>query len=285
MQLSVVFVAQGGPLEVQASLLAASLDRLGWEGLSLTAAIPSAPHDRPPSPHTLGFLRSLGVNLAPIRNPIAPDYPIGNKLACLVIPTPSDDLLFLDSDIVCLREPGARFWSPACQFAARPTDFADITAADWDEACQWLGQPKFELDQHSCISREPIPAYFNSGCVAVRDPIALYDRWVHFARLLNDKERLPFTRPFLDQISLSFALRELNWRLHHLEQIDHLTAPVFPIDALDLPFAAHYHETIHVLGDAFLASIVSQLKSEYAGLDEILSADPFLGCIPKATDS
>jgi hypothetical protein len=57
------------------------------------------------SAETLAFMHDFGVRSVPITNRINNEnYPIGNKLACLGIDTPTDKLIFLDSDILCLRE-------------------------------------------------------------------------------------------------------------------------------------------------------------------------------------
>ena len=101
MRFSVRFVCQGGGLDRKAAVLAASLRRNLVGDHELIAAVPSDPWFEPPDPEVVAFLDRLGVRREPIESPICREYPIGNKLACLLLPTSCDKRVFLDSDVLC----------------------------------------------------------------------------------------------------------------------------------------------------------------------------------------
>lgn len=126
MSLSIAFVCQAGDLEAKALLLAASLRR-ALDGPGGGAAGPR-PESGPdveliaclPTPEarfgrvadaTRAALQALGVRTESIRNPLADDYPIGNKLACFDLPTTAACRLFLDSDVLLTRPLAAAWWN------------------------------------------------------------------------------------------------------------------------------------------------------------------------------
>jgi hypothetical protein len=102
---SFVFVCQAGELEIKSMLLATSLQRFLRCNYELVAAIPQPTSQWGQiSASTQALMQTLGVRSVPITNSIDLNYPIGNKVACLGIESSADKIVFLDSDILCLRE-------------------------------------------------------------------------------------------------------------------------------------------------------------------------------------
>src|SRR5829696_3659607 len=89
-----VFVCQAGGLENKSLLLAASLKRHLRCDYELIAAVP-APAERwgTLSHDTEGLLKEFGVRVEPVTNDVDPDYPIGNKVACMRLATRADRLV------------------------------------------------------------------------------------------------------------------------------------------------------------------------------------------------
>ena len=99
-----VFVCQQGELEIKSMLLAASLKENLRCNYELIAAIPQ-PESRwgKISENTEKLIKKLGIRKVEIENQIDLNYPIGNKVSCFGIESGADKIIFLDSDILCVR--------------------------------------------------------------------------------------------------------------------------------------------------------------------------------------
>ncbi len=184
MKYSFVFVCQQGELEIKSLLLAVSLKRYLRCDHELVVALPQ-PEALwgKPSDATLRLLESSGVRLVPIGNPIGRDYPIGNKLACLGIETTADKIVFLDSDMLCLREfHHARRFELA--FNAKPADLRTFGSepGEWSRVYAAFGLDVPAVPVLATVSGEAMPPYFNAGMIAVRRDAGLGSRWVECAR-------------------------------------------------------------------------------------------------------
>ena len=124
-----VFICQQGELEIKSMLLATSLKRYLRCEYELVAAIPEpATRWGSISKNTLDLIQTLGVRTAPVINRINENYPIGNKVACLGIETQAEKIVFLDSDILCLREFAPEFNAP---FHAKPDEKLSFFSQAW----------------------------------------------------------------------------------------------------------------------------------------------------------
>ncbi len=282
MPLAFVFVCQGGPLEPKALLLAASLRHFASAGHQLIAAIPDYPEVAPPSAAGVDFLRQLDVRLVAIGNSLDVSYPYAHKIECLGIATGGRRLVFLDSDILCLRQCVDEPALQAGEFAARLTDTCDIPAQRWREIYRFCGFGEPRFDHVAVVTGEPMPLCFNSGVFAVAQPARLRRAWLELAAQLNDPARFPETRPFLDQISLPLALQREGIEPQLLGTGQHWPSAIIPVDLLQPPLFAHYHDSCNLLGDTVLAGTAGMLLRRYAGLQPLLQADPFLGLLRPA---
>ncbi len=159
-----LFICQQGELEVKSLLLAASLKRFLRCEHELIAAIPTpAEQWGAPGELTRKLLQEMGVRLVSIHNDIKPVYPLGNKIFCLRVPTAADKLVFIDSDILCLREfhDEPRFAIP---FNAKPADLATFSSAvkPWRAVYKAARVAMPTLRMPMTVSGEYGPPYFNS---------------------------------------------------------------------------------------------------------------------------
>lgn len=271
-----VFVCQGGPIEPQALLLAASLTHFIRCDAEIVACIPEYPEVKAPTDEAIAFLHLLGVRIETITNPVDSSYLIANKMACLKIDTDAELLIFLDSDMLCVQEFHGSSLLEGSEFSARLTDFSDLSMNEWKAIyayCKW-GTPT--LNYKSMVSREAIPLSLNSGFLAVKNAGKFQRTWVNWAIKLNDRLRFPKTRPFLDQIALSFTVMELGLDIQLLDQTYNYSSAIYPIDHHQLPYFVHYYESIHLLGDTFLSDIAHSLMEKHSELRSLLKADSFL---------
>lgn len=268
-----LFVAQAGELEVKAALLAASLRRNLRVPGEVVACVPE-PAERWGAllDATRALLTKLGVRLAPIRNEIADDYPIGNKVSCLRVPCDADKLVFVDSDVLCVSEfrDEPRFGLP---FHVKPADeatFDDPRA--WKRAYATLGLPMTEARIVTSVSGETVPPYYNAGWIGVDAAAGFGDAWLDACRRIDAKWGIPRKRPNLDQIALPVAARKLGLETDVLDERYNFPAHRKPIDGARLPFFAHYHKPQVIRREPILTDLVRSLCDEEPALGDLLRA-------------
>ncbi|MDR3389385.1 MAG: hypothetical protein P4L92_20265 [Rudaea sp.] len=269
-----VFVCQAGELEIKALLLAASLKRFLRCSYELVAAVPTPASvwgELPAS--TVELLRSLGVRIEAIVNPVDPDYPIGNKLACLGIATTAEKIVFLDSDILCLRE----FHDEPClasAFAAKPADLRTFSASaeDWRPmyAAARVNMPTLRLP--TTVSNEFGLAYFNSGVIFADTRADLGAAWIECARAIDAEPALRPHRHWLDQISLAIAVHQRGLGYASLDEAWNFPAHLKPLRA-PLPVFCHYHWPRVLRSEPVLRAVVGELLREYPPIAQKLAVD------------
>lgn len=272
-----VFVCQAGELEVKSLLLAASLRRHLRCDYELVAAIP-----RPeaiwgtPSAATLALLHRLEARTAAIENPIDAGYPIGNKLACLGIETAAGKVVFLDSDMLCLREfeGGRRF--ERSQVNVKPADLATFGSdpARWRAAYGACGLEVPAQRVCATVSGETMPPYFNAGFVAALRASSLAAEWIACARILEGDPSVPDKRPWLDQIALPVALARLGLAPDYLDERYNFPAHLKPLDPDNLPWFCHYHFPAVLRREPLANNLVIELADEYPELRSAISSTP-----------
>jgi hypothetical protein len=259
-----VFVCQAGELEIKALLLAASLKRFLRCDFELIAALPTpASTWGELAPETRGLLQQLGVRIEPIVNPIDPDYKIGNKLACFDVPTRADRVVFLDSDILCLRDLG----EPDClrvPFAAKPADLRTFAAGAeaWQPLYAAAGVDLPQLRLPTTVSGEFGLAYFNSGVIFADSACGIGKAWIDCARTILQVPAMREQRHWLDQVSLAIAVHKLGLAYSGLDERFNFPAHLKPVPD-ELPFFCHYHWP-HIIGrEPLLMDLVRDLAGEY----------------------
>lgn len=270
-----VFVCQAGPLENKALLLAASLKRYLRCEHELIAAVP-APAERwgTPAADTPEMLAKLGCRIEPIANLVADDYPIGNKISCMLVKTSMDRLVFIDSDIL-LRTPfdGA----PAFDFplAAKAVDLANLT-----EHRQWrraYAAMKLKLPDDrvaSTVYGQLVHPYFNAGLIAADPASGFGQAWLDACRAVDRKWGVRLKRPHLDQIGLPVAIRKLNLPYTCLEERYNYPVHLKPIDYRRPPIFAHYHSPDVLRREPILVDLARELCDEHPILKKRIEVDP-----------
>ncbi|MCK5521602.1 MAG: hypothetical protein KAI83_00585, partial [Thiomargarita sp.] len=269
-----IFVCQQGELEIKSMLLAASLKRYLHCEYELIAAIPQ-PTTRwgSLSKNTLNLMQTLEIRSAPITNRIDENYPIANKVACLGIKTPADQLVFLDSDILCLRKFSPPFNAP---FNAKPADLATFT----DEVSRW--QPVYDLFQLplpterviSSTSNQLMLPYFNAGVIAVQNDLGFAPVWEECCRRIDAESSITNKRPWLDQIALPIAVKQLNLKHHCFDERFNYPAHLKPLPKSPQlsPFLCHYHWASVIRREPRLNQLVKELAETYPLLKTLILA-------------
>jgi hypothetical protein len=273
---SVSFVCEPGRLEAQALLLAASL-RSTWPELELVAAVPRA---LPAA--TTQALAALRVTELKITNPLASDYPIGNKLAALGIGAGDGLRVFLDSDMLCL---GGWDWRVLTShpLAAKPSDLATFGSdALWRELYARFALAPPTQRVLSTVSQQLMHPYFNAGMLATTRAAELAAEWAQICLAIDAMQDIHPRRPWLDQIGLPIAAARLGLAVRSLGEAWNYPAHIKPL--LDVPSIVHYHVPAVIAREPALVERVAALLAHYPPVAAVVQADAAWQPVAKALE-
>lgn len=259
------FICQAGELELKALLLAASLRYYNPNlQAELVAAIPDESLWGEVSASTKALLNRLAVRIEPITSPFGNEYPIGNKFSALAVTTTADVTVFLDSDILCLRAFNEQDLATN-GLLAKPADFNTFSydQTQWQQAYSLCGLPLPEERVLSTVSQELMLPYFNAGVIAVGDGAKFSECWMAVARAVDADEKISNKRPWLDQITLPIAAKQLGYKISCLTEAYNFPAHVRCLDADRLPALCHYHWPRIVEQEQVLSNLVMQMASQH----------------------
>lgn len=269
------FVCQKGNLEGLSLLLVASLKRFLRCDYELIAAVPQPGGALGEiDPMTYHLLNEMGVRIEHFDNPISGNRKgdlLTNKIYCFQIPTAMDKVVFLDSDLLCLREFAGdpRFATP---FNAAPTFLA--TGKNWEKVYQAADVPLPTRQIPTLFSNELQPPYFNSGFIAVDQSLArnLFDNWMTCFARINEKGAMDDNLYFREQVSLSVALMKMRIDYDVLDENYNFWVKARPLDEQNLPYFLHhtwpfppvYHQPV-------LIDLVRSLVAEYPAMQPFVA--------------
>jgi hypothetical protein len=252
-------------------LLAASLRfHLGFD-IELVAAIPPFTEQEDTlRSDTLILIDELAIRTERIENRISKDYPIGNKVACLGIHTHAETIVFLDSDILCLKKlPPSILSGPV---SLKPADLhtASRSIDDWKHIYSLFGLPLPKRRVVATVSGETMVPYFNAGVVAVSNGLELYSAWENCCRQINSDPSVTNKYPHLDQLALPVAIEQLNVNFHSLSEQMNYPAHLKLISDT-LPVFCHYHWPTIIRREAVLNHLILVLAQKYAPLKNLIA--------------
>jgi sulfotransferase family protein len=268
------FVCQQGRLETAALLLAASLKRFLRVEHELIAAVPiPAATWGEPTPVARELLEEMGVRVETFTNEFGRSRATANKIWCLRVPTDADKLVFLDSDMLCLREFGdqERFAIPINVAPAYIRTFSG-DAELWEAAYRAAGVEKPAMRQPTLATKEFDLPYFSSGIVAVNNDVPLGEVWLDCVRALAADESVPNPR-FEDQMSLPIAIQKLGVAYDCLDERYNYHSRARRIDDDSRPFFCHYGHRPMVQYEPVLEATVRSLVEERPELIDVMNAD------------
>ncbi|MCB1323083.1 MAG: hypothetical protein KDK34_22695 [Leptospiraceae bacterium] len=271
---SFVFVCQRGELEGMALLLAASLKRYLRCDYELIAAVPT-PESRFGTlrPLTRRILDKMQVRVETIYNPIKGDLKgdlLTNKIHCFGLPFNGDKVVFLDSDILCLREfhDEARFDAP---FNAAPTFRA--TGRNWEQVYAAVGMEVPSDWMLTLFSNEWQPPYFNSGFAAIDANLAadLKNSWLECFERITATGAMSDNLYYREQVSMAVAVMKMGIKYDVLEEQYNFWVKARPFDPENPPiFLHHTYPHPPIYNQPLLKDTVRSLVREYPGLDTLL---------------
>lgn len=275
MPFTVVFVVHGGELEFKAAMLAASLRaRLGSQARLVAALARPVAQWGELSSESYRLYRQLNVELQEINNPFGTSYPIGNKFAALALGEEQGHTLFLDSDMYCLE---ALDFNELGRFdaALKPADMALVpTDSGYWQSLYDLAELELPVARvlTSC-TEESIPPYYNAGFIWVRNAPRFASRWLSLAERIRTAPEIAHKWPWLDQLALPLALRELGYRTRALTERYNFPLHLKPWPAEYKPLLCHYHELASFLREPALLDDLHGLLQNWPLLGEVLCRD------------
>ncbi|MEM9452515.1 MAG: hypothetical protein AAGA75_28910 [Cyanobacteria bacterium P01_E01_bin.6] len=270
-----VFVCQQGELEGLSLLLSASLKRFLTCSYELIAAVPK-PVEKwgQLSQNTYDLLAQMDVRIEYFENPLAGDQlgdALTNKIYCFNVPTTMDKLVFLDSDLLCLRPFGGndRF---ATSFNAAPTFLA--TGRNWESIYQAVGLQLPEERMHPLFSTDLQPPYFNSGFVAITQSLAteLAAVWIDCFTTITASGVMSDNLYFREQVSLSLALSKMGLKSDVLDKSYNFWVKASPLNTSDLPYFLHHTwPNPPIYHQPFLIDLVRSLVRDYPKMESLVA--------------
>ncbi|RLD68597.1 MAG: hypothetical protein DRI95_02585, partial [Bacteroidetes bacterium] len=264
MKFCFVFICQKGELELKAMLLAASLKENLRGNYELVAAIPEPKSIWGEiSPLTKKLISQFGIRTVGIKNEIDINYPIGNKLACFNIQTDADKIVFLDSDILCLKPfyPEEHF---TAQFCATPINRHWFN--EWKQVYELFDIPYPTERFRTKLTNEEILPCYNAGLIVVDNGLDFSNEWIECCKIIDGAEHIVDKRPWLDQIALPIAVNLLNLKTKVLDK--RFNYPhACPIVA-ETPFFHHFPGLTYILNEEIVHNFILALTKKHPLLKE-----------------
>jgi len=263
-----VFICQRGDLEIKAMLLAASLRRFVRCPHELIAALPQPEtHFGRPEPETLAMLRGLEVRLVPITNAVDLTYPIANKLSAMCVETPAKRLIFLDSDMLCVR-PFTGDPRLEVPFAAKLADRRSwgSNEGSWAAAYATLGLEPPATHFRTTETGETTLPYYNAGVVVAETALKFGETWLSCAQAIDANPAVENKRPWLDQIAIPVAMTQLGLPYAPLDPTFNYPAHLKPLSPLETPTFCHYHHPRVLKREPLLRQLVQDLCGQHPTL-------------------
>ena len=223
---------------------------------------------------TRGMLREWGVRVVEVTNDIDPNYPIGNKVSCMRVATDADRIVFVDSDVVLVRD-FVDVSRLSGAFAAKPADLAHaIGMLQWRRMYAACGAKSPEGRVVSTLFGQTLLPYFNAGFIAADRRANLGDAWLACCRRINAMWGVRFKHPHLDQMALPVAVQKLGLEYDCLDERYNYPAHLKAIDRQAAPLFVHYHGPHVLRREPSLCDLASQLCGDHPALAARLAADP-----------
>ncbi len=264
MKFCFVFICQKGELELRSMLLAASLRENLRGNYEIVAAVPEPKSLWGEiSPLTKKLIEQFEIRTASIYNEIDTNYPIGNKASCFNIQTDADKIVFLDSDVLCLKPflPEEHFTE---QFCASPINRPWFN--EWKHAYELFNILYPTERFRAKLTNEEILPCYDAGLIAVDNGLDFSKEWIECCRIIDKTEHIVDKRPWLVQIALPIVVKRLKLKYKVLDtKFNH--PHLLPI-AAEMPFFHHFPYPTNILNEKRVHGFIKYLAKKYPLLKE-----------------
>jgi len=265
-----VFICQRGDLEIKSMILAISLLEKVESNVKLVAAVPD--HENiglKPEIDTLDFLSNLGIHLSFFRNSyltnsqLTPARLLTNKIFALNDLPMADKVIFLDSDMICLKKPVYSHQLDKIDFAAKQVDYANEHR--WSVFYSVFGIDPVNLRIKASIEDCFLEPYFNSGFLFIKrnELEGFYESVKNIYKILESDELMKGNEYYQEQVSFTLSVLKLKMKYTFLNDQYNYPARSKLIVKSQLPYFAHYHSVEALLRSSVMFKKVSSYIKDY----------------------
>ncbi len=268
------FVLHKGNILPPALLLAVSLSERCHSNANIVAAIPGGESSRYcPEKEDLKFLEKLGISIFYFENPrlhssgLKPTDWYANKIYACRQEVSTTKFIFLDSDMLCLRQPEFSDSLIDVNFCARAAGRAHVGMEHWEKLYPLFGLPVPCVRAAGLSDGVFVPPYFNSGMFML-DSRFLRDfsyKWEDsFDRISNSGILSGPVETYTDQAALAIAIQRMSMSYFFLDEQYNYRSGQKDVVADDLPFLAHYHSPEKLYRDPVLRKRVRSSMNRHS---------------------
>ena len=278
---SFIFICQRGELEIQSVLLALSLKKYLKCDYELIAAIPTMYGDiYEPGEITIKFLKKLNIRIEYFKNKYCINKTkkkigdwFSNKAYSLTIPVACEKIIFLDSDILCIRKfkHESRFFN--VDFNAKQENQANVK--EWNEIYSLFKIDIPKLRVPCSVDRNYLPPYFNSGFFGINKSLAkeLCKVWIEVFETITNNNIIK-NEIRRNQASLAVAIQKMGITYEMLDNSYNFPARRKTINKKNIPIFAHYHDVETVFRTPVLKNLVVSFINQYEQVGKLIEKNP-----------
>ncbi|MEO0344090.1 MAG: hypothetical protein AAF198_11700 [Pseudomonadota bacterium] len=253
-KLTIAFMVEPGPLELQGSILAHSLKLNCKDDFQIAAYCRDIYIDHL-NPFTIEMLAQCGATIEPIKNPFEDNYHAGNKLVVADLDHGTDWVMFMDSDMILLKEAHFLNLSRQGHVSACVANVNVWSNEDKDWVRLLQRQSISDLPEKISLRKgDQSRPLFNAGLLLFENNGFGKD-WLRNALDIDADASLKNKRPWLDTIAIPATLfRGNGYPMHTLPSTWNETTALQDDETIVL----HYHG-IRSLGDHQRIDVVNQV--------------------------
>jgi len=266
--IAITFIAEPGELAIKALLLGYSLrQNTDTNQIELICLIPEQSKYEVT---IIPYLRKLKIKVETFNNQLLiagkkrmPGDKISNKLYFLQRNRPYERVVFLDSDMVCLKKISRDMLIYNTPLAARLAGYANVS--NWDEIYKEFNLPMSTPLFTSTVDNKQTPPYFNAGHINVSGAVAseLFEVWLHYFKELSKQEIINknlFKTRNRDQVSLSLAIQKLQIPFSTIST--NLNFPNRKLRMNEDCVIAHYHDPLTLFYNPILRQVYDNMRTD-----------------------
>jgi hypothetical protein len=271
MECSFYCIIEPGELEIQTLLLVCSLNRRLQGDYRIYVCMPGRnTADVKIRPETEELLRDLDVKWIFFDNPCLSDrnktLP-GDEFSNKYIPLPQIEgtgyTVFLDSDMILLRDLNPASFLQDADFFAKPVCYMNETR--WDALYGLFGM---EVPRHrirSTVDMKEGPPYFNGGLFCVRSSMAneLSDTWQRTFKRISESGIMEDNPVNREQAALAVSVMQMQMTYQPLTEQMNFPARSKQLDRDTYPYFLHYHDPRYIYKNPRALAEARKTLSEY----------------------
>lgn len=263
---ALVLVSHGGEIEIKSAFLIYTLNKYLKGTFRIYIAVPSGASNLPElSPISLSYYRQAEVQIYSFQNSVLekktdPERSelVSNKISALKHDFTEESIVFLDSDILLLRDTSIESLVPENNgVKLKPANRANVTG--WQEIYREAGQSYPSERIRTGIDSQLLPPYFNAGVIGIHNSVrqSFSETWFRYYLWLVETEGLEYPEFHRDQVALSLTINKLDLQYSLLEENFN-----FPVRGKKLPDKKHLPNLVHY-HRPFSLRLNTPLKKEF----------------------